>query len=154
MSKPRMLFLTVISTEINEKGKIKVQKANNIKEPTDERGWTKEKYEDLGIPVPQELLNQESTFSLNGDIELQEGEFEYVYDELILERSDFSSALDTKDGFTQVSTKQGLIYDVIENTDMIFEQIYLIDQNWFEKVCDEIKWRIKRIFKKEKDLIL
>lgn len=155
-----MLFLTVISTEITDKGREKVRKVNSkLKEEDDyspPKQGSAQWFKSMGLNPPKDIEEEQETVELDseGNIELQEGEFEYVYDELILERSDFSSALDTKDGFSQVCTKQGIVYDVAEDTDVIFEQIYLLDQTWFEKICDEIKWRIKRIFKKEKDLIL
>lgn len=155
MSKPKQLFLTCISLVANEKGKEKVSNALSAGIKRDENGMTREQYEDLGIPVPKELLVNSSEIDEDGMIDLEDDEIEYVYDDVILELSDFSCAVDSqKSEFTKVYTKSSIVLTVVETTDDIFDQIYLLKQNWFEKTYESIKWNLKRIFNKKHDLEL
>lgn len=160
MAKVKMLFLTCVTTEMNEKGKEKFKKINKKIDGEEEAtsGVVNKKwFIDQGLPVPplfQDEENDEPEIDENGYMTLQEDEIEYIHDDIILERSDFASAVDCQDGLTTVYCKSGTIYSVLENTNDIYEQIYLLDQSWLENLYEEVKWKIKRIFKKEKDLIL
>lgn len=156
MSKRKHLFLTCVSTVANEKGEERVNKALSSDVKRDENGLTREQYEDLGIPVPRELLDSSSEIDEDGMIELKEDEIDYLFDDIILELSEFACAIDNQlTGTTTVYTKSNLSLTVEETTDEIFSQIYLLNQSWFDKCWESLKFRAKRIFKKkEKDLIL
>lgn len=158
MSKVKLLVLTSVTTEINEKGQKKLDKVNKKQVSFDEDNppeGTVEWFRKLGIKPPKDLEEDTPIVDKNGMMELEEDEVEYIHNEVIIDRSDFSTAIDTSDGLTTVYTKSGVIIDVIEDTDDIYAQIFLLDQSWFDKNWEDLKWRIKKIFKKkEKDLIL
>lgn len=150
MAKPKCIFLTGVSTIANEKG---LKKIEDLKNGDSEEGLPKSWYTDQGLKPPKDAI--EEGIDDEGFVELSDDEVEHVHTDIILERSDFSSAEDgVNEELTTVITKSAVIYKVLEDTNYIFEQLYILDQNIFEKWYDEIKWRVKRLFNKEKDLIL
>jgi hypothetical protein len=150
MAQPKCIFLTGVSTIANEKG---LKKIEDLKNGDSEEGLPKSWYTDQGLKPPKGA--REEGIDEDGFVELEEDEVEHVHTDIILERSDFSSAEDgVNEELTTVITKSAVIYKVLEDTNYIFEQLYILDQNIFEKWYDEIKWRVKRLFNKEKDLIL
>ena len=150
MAKPKCIFLTGVSTISNEKG---LKKIEDLKNGESEEGLPKSWYTDQGLKPPKDA--REEGIDDEGFVELSDDEVEHVHTDIILERSDFSSAEDgVNEELTTVITKSAVIYKVLEDTNYIFEQLYMIDQNIFEKWYDEIKWRVKRLFNKEKDLVL
>lgn len=157
MSKPKILFLTTVSTEINEKGQERLKKVNKKQQEIDEDNpppHSAQWYRNLGVEPPIEETEDE--VSPDGYVKLQEDEYEYIHNEVILERQDFSFAIDSEtEGITTVYTKSGLSFDVMETTDDIYGQLFLADQSWWEEKLESLKWKFKRLFKKkEKDLIL
>lgn len=159
MGKTKHLFLTCVSTVANEKGEERVNKAlgnESFGVKRDEYGRSAEDYESMNMPVPKELLDSSSEIDEDGMIELKEDEIDYLFDDIILELSEFACAIDNQlTGTTTVYTKSNLSLTVEESTDEIFSQIYLLNQSWFDKCWESLKFRAKRIFKKnEKDLIL
>lgn len=158
MSKPKVLYLTSLEIIVNDKGRERVNKAVAKEKDLDlpPKEGSKRWYEEMGVKPPPDLEDEieEPEIDENGMVDLQEGEFDYAHNHLILERSDFSFAKDTLNDVTVVFTKNNLSFEVLEDADTIYEQLYIIDQTWFEKIAEELKWRVKRIFNKEKDLIL
>ncbi len=156
MPKPKILILTCVSTEVNEKGqerlnKIKSKPAYDEDNPPEgSAAW----FANLGLRPPKDLEEEEDEIDSEGYIELKEDELEYIHNEVILERNDFSFAVDSEDGLTVVYTKHGAVLDVLEDTDNIYTQLHMIDQSVLEYWWEEVKYRAKKIFKKEKDLIL
>lgn len=150
MAKPKCIFLTGVSTVANEKG---LKKIEELKNGDSEEGLPRSWYTDQGLRPPKDAI--EEGIDEDGFVELAEDEVEYVHTDIILERSDFSSAEDgVNEELTTVITKSAVIYKVLEDTNDIFEQLYILDSNIFERIWDDIKWRVKRFNNKEKDLIL
>lgn len=150
MAKPKCIFLTGVSTIANEKG---LKKIEDLKNGDSEEGLPKSWYTDQGLKPPKDA--REEGIDDEGFVELSDDEVEHVHTDIILERSDFSSAEDgVNEELTTVITKSAVIYKVLEDTNYIFEQLYILDSNFFERMWDEIKWRVKRLFNKEKDLVL
>lgn len=150
MAKPKCIFLTGVSTVANEKG---LKKIEELKNGDNEEGLPRRWYTDQNLKPPKDA--REEGIDEDGFVELAEDEVEYVHTDIILERSDFSSAEDgVNEELTTVITKSAVIYKVLEDTNDIFEQIYILDSNIFERIWDDIKWRVKRFNNKEKDLIL
>ena len=82
MSKVKTLLLTCVSTVANEKGEERVNKA--IKNQSfgfkrDKYGRSAEDYEDMNIPIPEELLETDSEIDKDGMIYLKEDEVEYIF---------------------------------------------------------------------------
>ena len=155
MSKVKTLLLTCVSTVANEKGEERVNKA--IKNQSfcvkrDKYGRSAEDYEDMNIPIPEELLETDSEIDKDGMIDLKEDEVEYIFDDVALNLSDFSCAIDNQlTGTTSVYTKSGVMLTVEESAMEIDNQIDYLNLTWFDKSLI----RAKRIFKKkERDLIL
>lgn len=150
MAKPKCIFLTGVSTVANEKG---LKKIEELKNGDSEEGLPRSWYTDQNLKPPKDA--REEGIDEDGFVELAEDEVEYVHTDIILERSDFSSAEDgVNEELTTVITKSAVIYKVLEDTNSIFEQLYILDSNIFERMWDDIKWRVKRFNNKEKDLIL
>ena len=138
--KKQFLFLTEVITVLNEKGEERLNKNSNPKKLTDDHGHSAEWYEDMNLPVPPELLNNNTDVDDDGYMSLNDDEIEYEYLDTILDYSDFMKATNHTEGFgSLVTLKNMLTFRVDEDRDEIYGQILYNERGWFERLRDDVR---------------
>lgn len=152
MTKKKYLYLTEISTIISEKGEEKIKRiergSSGIKR--DSFGRSAEFYEDLNIPIPDELLEEDEDGGIDdeGMIQLEEGEFEYDFNDCLIDLDDFSCAMNHNEFGSNIYLKNQFYIRVEETVEEINLQIAILQLTRLDKF--NIWWEtIKNKFKKE-----
>lgn len=153
MTKRKYLHLTEIVTVISEKGEEKIkriERGNSGGIKRDSYGRSAENYEDMGLPVPEELLEKvEDEIDSDGNIELVDDEFEYVFNDCLisLDSFDFASDHNETGSFLYFKRRRKCIH-VEETVEEIYAQIWYLNRTWKDKI-EGLLERIKNKFKKE-----
>lgn len=143
MSKITLLYLTEVSTVLNEAG---LEKFNNSLEANssvgalkrDDYGRTAQSYEDMNLPVPKEL--QGDTEELSDDfVRVNPEDIEYDFNDCVINLSDFMVAIDHEDIGSTVFTRNDFQIHVEETSEEINFLIQYLQQTPFERLLYNIK---------------
>lgn len=148
------LSLTGIGEVLTEAAEKRLEKGDSYQTPTCSNGKTVEFYEDIGIPIPSELIDKLK--KQEKGTELEDEDFEMVTSDILV-YEDQIKLLVTDDEFTTIFLNDGLTITVLETTEEIDFYLDFLHRTWFEKLKDSvylffrrIKWKIK--WHKEVDL--
>lgn len=155
----KLLVLTEVLTDVNDKGKKRIDEALAKKNNRDDEAKSgvinKKWFEEQGLPVPPQYQDEkeEPEIGEDGFIDLEDDELEYVYFDLIVDLKQFIRAHDLEDFGSLVYFKDGGVVRVEEDTDEIFGQIrYLTHKpSVLEKITDWLKEKFRN---KKNDLTL
>lgn len=106
-------------------------------EPTDSKGWTREKYNDLGMKVPQELIDKEK--ELSKGLEFNDEDYEDFYSECAIKPSQIIMTIEDADGGTTIYLKNGIYVSVEEDVDEVQAQMWRVNRSWWEKAVSAVK---------------
>ena len=158
MNYMKLMYLNSVLVVPSEAGQKKIEKAlkkNKLESKKDQYGRTKENYEDLGMEIPKELLENDEIFngiSEDGTILLKDEEMEYEFMDCIINLKDFSTAIDNQQIGCVIYTQQGDEIHVVEEVEDVFSYITYLTRPWYIVLIDSIKnrwWRIKYSFNKK-----
>lgn len=136
----KILHLTTIRRVLNEAAQKRLDEFDDYdedEEPVDEHGRNAQWYEDVGMRVPQDLIDKKKEFL---EFDLDEDYDEYKVS-VNINLDDFSMMIDNFDYGSVVYLKSGTNLEVIEETDDIYNQIKSLNKTIWEK--------IKSIYKNE-----
>lgn len=137
----KILILTTVNKVPNEKGKEKINRANNPPE-LDEDYKSLEWYEDMGLKPPKELLLSNGDVDEYGFINLTEDEVEDSLSVLLLPFDNFGCA-EQGEELTTVYTKSGEVFTVVEGIEEIYGTILYQNMPWWQKMYYNLKSRLK-----------
>ena len=141
MSKTKLLWLTEVRTILTKQGEERLSK---LVVPTQEdedapKEGTKQWFLNMGIQPPRDLEETSSEIDSEGMVQLKDGEFEYDYFEIIVDKKSFLRAVEDADFGSEVTLKDGTVISVVEPVHEIFYQIKLVDMSFLERVWNDIK---------------
>lgn len=137
------LSLTGIGEVLKESAEKKLeQEEKSYQTPTCSNGKTAEFYDDIGIPLPQDLVDKLK--EQNKNIELEDDDFEMVTSDIVIYESEIKLMV-TDDNFTTIFLKDGLTITVLETSEEIDYYIDFMERTWFDKFKDSISLFFRRI---------
>jgi len=142
------LSLTGIAEVVTEAAEKKLEKEDSYQVPTCDNGLTEEQYQDLGIPLPDSLVQKLK--KLEYGVELEDEDFEQVTSDIVV-YEDQIKVMVTDDEFTTIFLQDGLTITVLETSEEIDFYLDFLTRTWFEKLRDSVSLffrRIKNKFKK------
>lgn len=145
MARPKVIFLTTETLELNDIGKNKIEKAvkdrfNRGDEETPKQ-YSRRWYDSMGITPPDDAEDDENE---DGILKLDDDEVDVIENDILLERSEFSHCIDGSTS-TIVYTKSGHFFEVTETSDIIYDQIRYLDQSIIERIINELKIKYYKI---------
>lgn len=138
MSIKNYIFFTEVITILNEVGEKKLKKATSTSQPKDENGFTAEWYEDMGLPIPDSLVDDRPEIDEEGFMKLEEGEFTYDFQNRFIDMKGFSGAVEADEFGTVIEFYDGRSYWIEEDLFEVYTRIYLSQMNWFEKIKESV----------------
>ena len=123
------LHLTGIGEELTEAAEKKLEQETD-ETPTCDAGRNREWYDDMAIPIPQELKDKEKIF--NQGVKLEDEDFE-EYETEVLVYEDQIKLMVESEGLTTIFLKDGLTIVVLESVEAIDGYIDYLNMNWFER---------------------
>jgi len=152
----KLLYLTSVIIVPSQAGEEKIERALNKKtgEKRDDYNRNAEWYQDMNLPVPDHLLEEDSDMDSDGNIFLREEEMEWDFMDCIINLKNFQTAIDNQQIGCVVYTQQGDEIHVSETVEEVFSYINYLTRPWNERVVDFIKnkwWRIRYFWRKKVD---
>lgn len=142
------LSLTGVGNVLTESAEKKLEKGESYKTPTCDNGKTASWYEDMNIPIPDELelkLKQQDE-----GVKLEDGDFEEVYSDVSIYEDDILLKV-TDEDFTTIFVRGGdVTLTVLETVDEIDSYIEYMNRGWFERIKDYVSFFFAAKFKKQK----
>lgn len=132
--KQKILYLTGIAERPNQKGQEKLQKAIDTELP-------KIDYEALGLRAPKGEIERDE----QGNILLDDDEFEYVEVECSISLNQYLGCVDDLEFGSRVYTTSGIAFRVLESCDEVTSYIEFISRNLFERLRDSVLFFFRRI---------
>jgi hypothetical protein len=141
MPKTKYLYLTEVVTSPNEAGEAKIKRIENGIKPTDVNGHTIDLYIENDLRPPKELLeeSEEEGISDDGMIELVEDEFDYQYNNCLINLDDFMMASDDGEMGATIWLKNKLTIRVDETVELINAQIWFLNRSLWDKLKEKIQ---------------
>lgn len=144
----KTLHLTGIKRVLNEAAQKRLDEyhdKNDYSEPKDENGMTLEKYYDLGLSPPKDLVDKSEDY-LEFDLDSDYDAFEVP---ILINMRDFTMCIEDEEEGSIVYLKNKNNIYVLEDTDEIYSQIWWNDRTWWEKAKQKYN-EIKNKFKTKK----
>jgi hypothetical protein len=138
MSKKKYIFVTEVITILNEAGEKKLKEATSDGEATDEHGRTAEWYEDIGIPIPDSLVNRRPEIDEDGFMNLSPDEFTYDFQNRFIDMTDFFTAVEADEFGTIIQFNNGVTFWLEEDLFEVYARIYVSQMNWFERFKESV----------------
>jgi hypothetical protein len=129
------LHLTGIAEVITEAAEKKLEKADNYQIPVCSNGKNANFYDDIGIPLPLDLV--EKLKNQDKGIELNSEDFEEAYSDISIFDDDILFKVTDLEG-TVLFVKGGYTLTVLETVDEIDSYIDYMSRNWLEKIRDYV----------------
>jgi hypothetical protein len=136
------LSLTGVGEVLTEAAEKKLEKVDNYTVPTCNNGNTVEFYNDLGVDIPEELL--EKLKHQDEGIKLEDEDYEQVTSDILIYADDIKLVVTDYES-TTIFLKGGLNVTVLESADQIDAYIDFLTRGKLEKIKDYILTIIKKI---------
>jgi len=137
--KRQKLLLTglgeTLTKEAQEKLNKETQGVSTIEDLTCENGRTREQYENLGMRVPDDLIEKEKNFEVG--IKIEDEDYEEVYSEVLVFVDQIRLIVED-DVSTVLFLNDGLTVNVVETRDEIFSYIEYLERGWFDRFKDSV----------------
>jgi hypothetical protein len=149
MGKTKLLVLTKVEMQPNEIGQEKIDNAVAKQREDDEDGLDEDFYDRLGI-TPR---GKQKSEIIDGQMYLEPEEMEEVMYSMILDLASFDTCEDDDLEGSTITLKNRRTFSVLEDSNEVYAQIYVLNQSWWEKIQDRItllKIKIKNKFNKVK----
>lgn len=149
----KLLYLNSVITVPSEKGEKRIAQAKKGGVKTDENGKNADWYEDMGLKIPEHLL-QNDDVDQDGMIFLKDDEFEFDFVDCIVRLDDFSTCIDNQEIGSIIYLKDGSDIWVEETCEEIFYYITLITRSKLQIFKDNVShfWRNNYIVRKLKTI--
>jgi hypothetical protein len=148
MNKTKILVLTKVETRPNEIGQKKIDDAVAKQKEADEDGLTEDFYDRLGITPSGK---HKSDIDANGMLFLEENELEEVMFGMLLDLASFDTCEDDDMEGSLITLKNRRTFSVLEDTEQVYAQIYVLNQTWYERLQDRIQIFINKFKRAPKD---
>ena len=127
------LHLTGVASVITEAAEKRLETNDNYQIPTCKNGLTEEQYRDLGVKLPEDLV--EKIKQQEEGLPLEDEDFEEQYSHISLYEDEIVFKVTDSEG-TTIFVKGGYTLEVLETVDEIDEYIDFESRNWLEKIRD------------------
>lgn len=117
----KLIKLTHKVSSLKKEVEDKIKGANNVSIPKDSSGLTKEWYEDMGLPVPEELSG--NTYETIESIVVTKDDFDYKFKDCYIDIVDISILADFYDEGCEITTKNGDVLNVKETSEEVYNKI-------------------------------
>lgn len=138
MNIKKCIFITEVITILNEAGEKKLKEATSEAVLKDENGYTAEWFEDMGLPVPDNLKDTRPEIDENGFMELAPDELTYDFQNRFIDITDLLTVVEADEFGTVLEFKNGLSYWAEEDLFEIYARIYVTQMSWFERIKESV----------------
>lgn len=137
------LSLTGCGEVLKESAEKKLEQVDNsYQTPTCSNGKTAEFYDDIGIPLPQDLVDKIKNQSRG--IEFSDDDYESVTTDIVVYEDEIKLMI-TDDEFTTIFLRDGLTITVLEEAEAIDDYISYMQRSQFTKFVNYISYFFRRI---------
>lgn len=155
MNRTKILVLTKVETRPNEVGQKRIDDAvekekNGDNGDSGEQGFSRQWYIDQNLRPPAGIPN-ESEISEDGLIFLQPDELEEVSFGMLLDLASFDTCEDDDMDGSLITLKNRRTFSVLEDTEQVYAQIYVLNETWWERLQDRIQIFINKFKQAPKD---
>lgn len=145
----KYLLLTAMQKDLTEEAQKKIDDfEDNEEEPKDSYGRTAEHYEDLGIPIPKELIDKGKTSS---KLELNDEDYEYSASDALIDLNQFKFCVDIDEDPEEgaiIYLKENMSMSVLESSAEIYSQIRYLNRGIFARIEEWIRIQIYKFKRK------
>lgn len=155
MNKTKILVLTKVETRPNEAGQKRIDDAVEKEKKgnsgdVEEQGLPKQWYIEQNLKPPAGLKN-ESEISEDGLMFLEPNELEEVLFEILIDLASFDTCEDDDMEGSLITLKNRRTFSVLEDSEQVYAQIYVLNQTWEERLQDRIQIFINKFRRAPKD---
>lgn len=140
------LHLTGVAEVITELAEKKLEKAEDFQIPVCSNGKNADFYDDIGIPLPPDLV--EKLKNQDKGVELKPEDFEEEYSDISIFDDEILFKVTDVNG-TVLFVKGGYTLQVLETVDEIDSYIDYMSRNWLEKIRDYVLFFFRRKSKEQ-----
>ena len=134
------LSLTGVGEVLKKEAEERLDEDDVYQIPTCSAGNTQEFYEDVGIPLPQDLVDKLK--KKDNGVEFGDEDYEEVYSDVVVYEDEIRLIV-TSENFTTIFLRDGLTITVQETAEEIDLYLDLLEMTWFDKLKQYIKLIIK-----------
>lgn len=126
------LHLTGVGSVLTQDAEKKLETGEDYQVPTCKNGLTEEQYIDLGVKLPEDLV--EKLKKQDKGIKLEDRDFEEVYSDVSVYESDILLMISDEEATTIFLRDSNVTLTVLETCDEIDDYIEYQNKSWIEKV--------------------
>jgi hypothetical protein len=147
------LHLTGCGTVLTEAAEKKLETGEDYQIPTCSNGKTSEFYDDIGIPLPEDLV--EKLKKQDKGVELEDQDFEEIYSDVSIYAEDIILMVEDEGLTTLFVRNSDLKVTVLETVNQIDEYIEYMSLNSFQKAWMGLKISVFNLFlRKNKNITI
>lgn len=135
------LRLTGVGETLTQAAEKKLEQSEDYQVPTCKNGLTEEQYIDLGVKLPEDLVQKLK--EQDKGVELEDQDFEEIYSDISIYNTDILFKVSDEE-VTTIFVKGGYTLSVLETCDEIDEYEELMSRNWLEKIRDYFLFFFRR----------